>query len=260
MKITKSNIKSGVRLDGDKFVFDRSNNLPSDIVDLVSPQIYQSKFGKYTYWFGYKFNDSASSKDRSEFIHAIKGLSDISISDEEITEFIDEPIFELDRFVNTYGISAIIYPVSGRSKLVSKIIYELSRFTSHDTRRLSFELVKSVPTDISFDWDSFEADTIYDKNKYEQMKEYVESKLLPAIHSLDYFSLAQNVKPKYRKYIKNYLTMSENDVEKLASLKGGTILIVDDINTSGATIEEILRKVRKINNYCEIFIYTLIGR
>ena len=245
MKTEKSKITSGVRLDGDKFVFDKSKNLPSDIVDLVSLQIYQSNFGKYTYWFGYKFNDLASSKDRSEFIHAIKGLSNKNISDDELTEFIDEPIFELDRFVNTYDISAIIYPLSGRSKLVSKMIHELSRFTSHDTRRLSFELVKSVPTDIDFDWDSFEADTMYDRNKYEQMKEYVETKLIPAIHSLDYFSIAQNVKPKYRKYIKNYLSMSDSDTKKLSSLKGGTILIVDDINTSEATLEEILRKVRK---------------
>lgn len=36
-------------------------------------------------------------------------------------------------------------------------------------------------------------------------------------------------------------------------------MIVDDINTSGSTLNEILRTVRKINHDCEIFIFTLIG-
>jgi predicted amidophosphoribosyltransferase len=120
--------------------------------------------------------------------------------------------------------------------------------------------VKSAPIDIEFDFDLLEQDTAYDSNKYNQMREYAESVIVPAIHELDYFSLAKNVKPKYRKYIKNFLNMSDfESIERFSRLHGDNILVVDDINTSGATINEILRILDKINSDCNIFVYTLIG-
>lgn len=45
----------------------------------------------------------------------------------------------------------------------------------------------------------------------------------------------------------------------LDRLKGNKILIVDDMNTSGSTLEEIVRILGTVNNNCEIYIYTLIG-
>ena len=112
---------------------------------------------------------------------------------------------------------------------------------------------------IEFDWESFEADYGDDSYRYSQMSDYVKNELLPKIHNLDYFSLAHSVKPKYRRYIKNFLNLDEIQANRLASLKGNNILIVDDINTSGATIDEILRIISLINNSCNIYIYTLIG-
>lgn len=82
--------------------------------------------------------------------------------------------------------------------------------------------------------------------------------LFITIHSLDYFSLADSVKVKYRRYIKNYLNIDERSKEVIKSIQSGKILIVDDINTSGSTLNEIIRIIRKINNQCEIYIFTLI--
>ncbi len=45
----------------------------------------------------------------------------------------------------------------------------------------------------------------------------------------------------------------------LDKLKGNKILIVDDMNTSGSTLDEIVRILGTVNNNCEIYIYTLIG-
>jgi len=83
---------------------------------------------------------------------------------------------------------------------------------------------------------------------------------MPKIHNLTYFSITDSVKTKYRQYIKNYLNIDRKAELAIESVQSGKILVVDDINTSGATLTEILRIVRSINSKCEIYIFTLIGK
>lgn len=256
----KRYIKSGVRADNSKYVFDYTLNLDTDIIDISKPQLYYSSSPtQKVYWFGYCFKSNVSSKERSKFIHYIKGLSDEKPSEMELNQFIELPLAQLDKIQNISSFDCFVYPLSGRSKLVSKIVQVAGTFMQRDIKRCSFELVKSAPTDLGFDWDMFESDYGDDLNRYNQMKSYVETELMPKLKSLDYFSLAQNVKPKYRKYITNFLSFSNADIEKLQKLQGSKILIIDDINTSGSTLIEILRILQKINTTCEIYVYTLIG-
>lgn len=256
----KRYILSGVRPADNSFAFDYHVNLPNDIIELVSPQLYSSEHNNQTYWFGYQFKDGISSKVRSDFIHYIKGLNGEKPSEHELTQFLIRPMAELDKQINLQHIDCIVYPLSGRSELVRKLVSTVNRCTSHNTRRINFELVKSCPTDISFDWESFESENS-DRLGYAQMCGYVKTQLIPKIHKLDYFSIAKNVKPKYRKYIKNFLTFADEKLaDKFSALSDNmSILVIDDINTSGSTLDEILRILNDINNHCKIFIYTLIG-
>ena len=254
-------INSGVRPDSDgDYIFDFTLNLPEDIIKIQPPQIYKSSIQNHIYWFGYTFADTASSKQRSDFIHYIKGLTDKKITPSVLRQFIELPLGEVDKMVNMHRIDSLVYPTSGRSKLVNSIIDVIDRYTSRDMKNCSYELVKSAPTDIEFDFDALERDTSDDLNQYNQMRKYAETVILPAIHKLDYFSLAQNVKPRYRKYIKNFLKFADPETaERYSRLQGKNILVVDDINTSGATLDEIIRILDKINSNCNIFIFTLIG-
>lgn len=254
-------VYTGIRLNDSGYEYDYTQNLPNDIIHLVSPQIYRSSIKNNIYWFGYRFNKDVPSKSRSEFIHYLKGLTDPKISEKELRTLIEAPLIELHNRINLYDVDAFVYPGSGRSNLVKKMISVVNEFTSRDTSRISFELVKSIPTDIEFDWDMFDSDYRYDEDtsRYRNMKKYVEDILLPEIHSLDYFSLAESVKPKYRRYIKNFLKFSEHDLIRFSKLQCKNILIVDDINTSGSTLNEILRILNKINKNSNIFVYTLIG-
>lgn len=261
LKIYKKHIStnSGIRVNNGNFVFDYTYNYPDDIIHIVSPQLYRSEHGNHIYWFGYKFNSQVSSKTRTKFINYIKGIGENKISDKELRRLIELPLSELDKQINLYDIDCFVYPKSGRSQLVSTMISIINRWTSHEMDRMSFELVKSAPIDIQFDWKSFESENDDGTNRYKQMKDYVENNLMPAIHELDYFSIAHSVKSKYRKYIMNYLNFKLEDIDKFAGLNGSNILIVDDINTSGSTLEEIFRIINKINHTCNIFVYTLIG-
>lgn len=253
----------GLSIENDRVVICNTQDSENDLMNLLSTDIYESDFLDNTYYFGYKFNSNASRKDRTTIIKWLKGLGTDNIDDITLRQFIRKPLITLNKRTNITTFDLIIYPRSERSNLVKIIINELNKLTSHNTQRKSFELVKSLPNAISFDWEMFNANyegEIGD-HQYNQIRDYIENTLIPKIQDLSYFSIADNVKYKYRSYIQNYLQYETKEQENLIkSIENGKILIVDDINTSGSTLMEILRIVNSINNNCEIYIFTLIGK
>lgn len=250
----------GARRSEDGFTIDYRYNYPEDLIHIEEPQLYGSVHDNDIYYFGYRFNDSASSKDRTEFIRSVKQIGDNPLTDDQLDQFIKRPLKYLHQKVNIYSIDCMVYPLSNRSPLVTKMIRAINDMTSHEMRRCSFEFVKQAPTNIGFDFESFEADHASDEG-YRDMVKYIKKDLIPKLQQLDYFSIAQNVKSKYRPYITGFLDFSDQEsADRFARLQGSTILVVDDINTTGSTLHEILRKLIKINSDCEIFVYTLIGK
>ena len=59
--------------------------------------------------------------------------------------------------------------------------------------------------------------------------------------------------------VKN-LPIINNNHEKDLLIQSDKILLVDDINTIGATLSEIIRIIRKINVEAEIYVFTLLGK
>lgn len=253
-------VEGGVRVDNGLYYIDYRYNAPEDIIDIVKPQLYMSIQSNVAYTFGYKFNDNASSRERTEFIHSVKQIGDNPLTDNQLDQFIKRPMAWLNEIINTYKIDCMVYPNSNRSPLVSKIIRGINDVTSHNTHRCSFEMVKEAPTNIQFDFEAFESDFKHCQG-YKQMVQYVNNELIPKLHDLDYFSIAENVKSKYRPYIKGFLNFKDpKDIEKFSRLQGDNILVVDDINTTGSTLNEILRKLGELNNNSNFYVYTLIGK
>lgn len=255
----KRYVSAGVRPDNDNYIIDYTYNYPEDLIFIEEPQLYQSMHDNDIYYFGYRFTDVTNSVDRTKFIHSVKQIGDSPLSDNELDQFIKRPLKYLNKYVNLSNIDCMVYPLSNRSPLVKKMIRAINDLTQHDMSRCSFELVKQAPTNIGFDFESFEAD-YGDAPGYQDMLKYAKKQLVPALRSLDYFSIAQNVKSKYRPYITGFLGFNNpEDVERFGKLQGANILVVDDINTTGSTLHEILRKLSKLNSNCNIYVYTLIG-
>lgn len=253
-------IYSGVRIDKGNFYIDYTYNHPDDIVDIVEPQLYNTIRNSRIYKFGYTFNDTVDSVTRTRFIHAIKQIGDDALSDDQLDQFIKRPLAYLDADINLQDIDCMVYPLSNRSPLVSKMIRAINDMTSRKMHKCNFEFVKQAPTNISFDFETFQSD-YEDNSGYRDMLKYVKRQLIPAIHKLDYFSIAQNVKAKYRPYITGFIDFKNaSDIEQFSRLKGSNILVIDDINTIGSTLYEILRKLDSINNDCNIYVYTLLGK
>ena len=59
--------------------------------------------------------------------------------------------------------------------------------------------------------------------------------------------------------VKNLLIINNNH-EKDLLIQSDKILLVDDVNTTGATLSEIIRIIRNINVEVEIYVFTLLGK
>lgn len=243
------------------FSFDFNSKNLNDILLVSEAGVYKSSINDKIYWFGYKFNNIIDSKLRTKFINWIKGLvPDNRPKSSELYQFIDGPISKLDKIKPIVEFNAFVFPRSNRSELVNRIIHVLLNYANRESSKMSFELIKNLPNDISFDFDSFKIEA-KDDHQIKQVFDYVNNELLPKIHSLDYFSIAQNVRPKYRRFIKNFLKFKDSDSKNaFMSLQSSDVLIVDDINTSGSTLNEVIRIIREVNPNINIYIFTLLGK
>jgi len=255
-------MNEGLSFKDNQFIFNFTSDSEDDIIYFETPEIYQSSILGNEYFFGYRFTPTSSKQARSAFINWLKKQS-IESASNDLISFIVRPIKYLCARIPIDTFDAIIYPVSNRSKLVNIIIDIFCKVAPHGMPKKSFEMIKNIPNAIYFDWDAFNAnyDGVIGDSRYLNIYSYIEEFLMPKIHDLSYFSIAENVKPKYRKFIQNYLIFRDNDSRVLLnSIMEGHLIIIDDINTSGSTINEILKIIKAINKACEVYIFTLIGK
>ncbi|MCM1322847.1 MAG: phosphoribosyltransferase [Acetobacter sp.] len=265
MKVSTRSATDGIREQDGQLVFDFSLDKQDDYLSLIADELHGDTFLGNTYHFGYQFYDNISSQDRSKVIHFIKGLAEQKPRPSDLHKFIEKPLVLLDREINLTTIDCIITPRSGRSPLVSQVIQQIGDFLRHDVPPVFFELIKSLPKSIQVDWSKFVNDVPFgasksEDNRHRQMRDKLFD-ILQKAQEKDYFSIAQLIPAKYRSYIKDYLKFEDIEKENaFKELQNKRLLIVDDINTTGATLKEILRIIKQVNNSCEIYIFTLIGK
>ena len=254
-------IFEGIQNINDEYIINFEQDSVDDIISVVKPTIYKSNFYDNLYWFGYKFNNNISSSERTHFINWLKGING-NPTQHELDTIIAKPVNALIKEIGFDSIKLIIYPESQRSKLVNSIIDVIGSVLPHNIKGSTISVIKNIPSQIEFDWDLFDKQFTGNEISYKQTQEFVNGTLLPAIHKLDYFSIAKNVKPKYRPFIQNYLTIdnikSKNILDCIVNNRA--ILIVDDINTSGSTLKELIRLVKTLDSKSDIYIFTLIGK
>ena len=133
------------------------------------------------------------------------------------------------------------------------------------------ELVKALPSTISFDMDAYEKQYLDDvlengRPRYtlaqkEDVKQSI-NQMIDLIHQKDYFTIAKDVKKsRFRPYMMHFLRFATKaDEELCASIRRQNILVIDDVTTSGSTLNEVLRTLRILNEDNKISIFSLIGR
>ena len=68
-------------------------------------------------------------------------------------------------------------------------------------------------------------------------------------------------KSRQRRYIMNFLRFETEEERELCSkIRQQNVLVIDDVTTSGSTLNEVLRTLRILNEDNDITIFSLIGR
>lgn len=258
----------GITFDREKqlFVFDFEHDGADDIVSLTGSGYQVEAFGK-CFYYGYEFSDSVDGSVRSSFIKYVKFSESIQ-KDSNLTQFIQKAVNDLNRRINLYDYDLVVMPESS-SRVNQYMLRYIYRFAQPSLHRM--ELVKSLPEHISFDMAAYEEQYLNDvlengRPRYtEVQKEEVRQnirKMMDLIHQKDYFTIAKDVKKsKFRPYIMNFLRFrNEEDKSLCASIRKQNILVVDDVTTSGSTLNEMLRALRVLNEDNDITIFSLLGR
>ena len=64
-----------------------------------------------------------------------------------------------------------------------------------------------------------------------------------------------------RPYIMHFLKFANDEDKNLcASIRNQNVLLIDDVTTSGSTLNEMLRTLRILNEDNKIAVFSLIGR
>ena len=258
----------GVTFDNETqhFVFDFEHDGTEDIVSLTGEGYQVEAFGR-CFYYGYEFSEQTDGNVRSAFIKHVKFSEDLQ-QNPDLTQFIKKAIDQLSRRINLYDYNLVVMPESS-SKVNQYMLRYIYRFAQPMLR--SMELLKSMPLGISFDMDAFEKQYLndvlengrprYTQAQKDEVKQSIE-KMIDLIHQKDYFTIAKDVrKSRFRPYMKNFLRFAtEEDRELCATIRKQNILVMDDVTTSGSTLNEVLRTLRILNEDNEITVFSLIGR
>ncbi|MBR1835154.1 MAG: hypothetical protein IJ785_06580 [Bacteroidales bacterium] len=249
-----------------RFVFDFEHDGNEDIVGLTGTGYQVEAFGK-CFYYGYEFSEQVDGAVRSAFIKHVKFSGPIQ-ENPDLAMFIKKAVDNLSHKINLYDYNLVVMPESS-SRVNDYMLRYIYRFAQPTLRKM--ELVKNLPTNISFDMDAYAQQYLddvlengrprYTAAQKEEAKQSI-NQMLDLIHKKDYFTIAKDVrKSRFRPYMMQFLKFATKEDEQLcAIIRSQNVLIVDDIATSGSTINEILRTLRILNEDNAITIFSLIGR
>lgn len=258
----------GVRydIDSNEFVFDFSHDGKDDIIRLTG-LVYQVEAFGQCFYYGYEFADDVEGKVRTAFIKHLKFPKSLR-EEPNLTQFIQKAVNNLHKKINLYDYDLVITPESS-SEVNEYIVRYIYRFAQPMMREM--QLVKALPENISFDMDGYDRRYLnsilengrprYTEVQKQQVRQSIDE-MLDLIHKKDYFTIAKDVrKAKLRPYITGFLKFeSEEDKMLCSRIRKQNILVVDDIATSGSTLNEVMRALRILNEDNKITLFSLLGR
>ena len=224
------------------YELDWSFDSPEDLVKLEGTCAHITRYCKNIRCYGFRVNKTTSNKrDRSDFLSFLKNASSV-----ERAELISRCVEEF------YDKSAIkhfdyVVTVPSRSSINNEMVDQLEKYDSFSKISLIKKPVSTLELDINKIKSKFHGDY------FEKFVEYLQ-KIIDYNKKEGNFSIS-TFKPQYRGYIKSMIAFGDKTIE---NTKDCNVLIVDDIFTSGGTVDMVLKLFEEINFQGTITILTLI--
>lgn len=242
----KDIIEGGIQLtDDDKLKWDWNDDEPDDVLPLEGISVGQRTRNGHTFYYIFRANKKHPDWDR--FLPTFKH-SEITPDMQRLADVACRRL--IAKFNN---MDCVLYPKS--SSPINQLL--IDAFEEYSPWLPCYPIGKVSPKNITFDWDTFNKrykGTEEDRQKLTKKLQYMMDK----IHKGEKFSMQHQVHSWYRKYVHDFLEM--NDLEDALDdiLESQTILVLDDIYTTGSTMTEIINMLRSIGYEGDIVVFSLI--
>lgn len=268
----KLKIDEGIRKDETgHYIFDKDFDFDKDIIKLCTNTSGTKQIGNVTIYYGFEFNNKASSKEQKEFRDALKHkiTDDDVFYGEEARRFVQDGIYNMDEMKSLSDFGVVISTASTYGeKTLTGLMCQICWDEMPDRIPCcNLRLLKKFCKDVTFD----------EKKAKEALM-----KTLKYADEEDANEAVENLKKQFNKAIKDgglfkmkiyqpvagrigfmdFLKFETPAHQELyRTLKEGTeVLICEDFITSGSTVNEIIRFLNTINPNNKVSVFVLINQ
>lgn len=236
-------ICEGIRVDSEgNVIFDFDCDEPSDIIKLTKTSINLSKFNKKLWYYGFKVYKNTEKKDRETVLRTIKSAN--SETDRMIEQMLNS-FYEKSEIKNfNYVIS-----IPSKSKTNEKI-KEILSMKYEDIESVSCEKLPTTELSINFN-------LVKKLFKYEDLSKVIEylNGIITYCKKENDFRISK-IKPQYRKYFNSMIKFDDSSIK---NKEDTSLLIIDDIITTGSSLSMVLSRLEEVGYLGNITILTLIN-
>ena len=264
-------IKDGVSKNSEgKYDFDYSNDLEYDLIHLCDDDFGIKTAKGLTYFYAYRFNQSANIDDVKEFRRLFKNNynNDSFFYKDSVLDFIELGMLRLDRYKSLTDFDVVFMSDFGHGDsagVMALLDSLLLEYTNGDF--LDVRLVKESYDNIQFDIEKaitalMETERYSDKKKAVIAAKSIEKRFYKLKESGVVFKIKQYMPVAGREGFYDFLKFDTDEHKRvfMSLAKGTNALICDDFITSGSTVKEMRRYLHSINPNVTLTVFILVDQ
>ena len=238
-------LEEGISKKGGEFVFDWENDTDSDIVSFYKTFLHTTVFKSRIRVYGYNFKKYEGSKvDKNAFIDFVKKNPYNNNVVEMVSKMVDD--FYTSSYYKHFDYILKLPSSSRLNDLVTETIVE-----DYDSTKI-VNCTKLPSSEIVFDWDKFRRSVERQGNDFYAERKWADE-TIAKVKASPTVSM-KKLRPSIRRYFSNFIGLGEEKIKPNSS-----VLIVDDVFTSGKTVGEAIDKLIKAGFIGDITILTLFN-